>query len=199
GIALGPGPAGVVEHPARQQADQALQVRPRAAHRQVQGRYRVTEGVPARGQGLLEVAPLVVDLRDDHGARHPHRGALVPQHPGQAVHALGRGDSEKGRVRRAEPGPQVAGEVGVAGVSSRFTLTPPCTSGATVKLTERCCLISTSSKSLTVVPSSTRPMRWMTPVAVSSASTSVVFPEPQSPTITTFRTPPGWPAGAAPP
>src|SRR5215472_1345502 len=85
------------------------------------------------------------------------------------------------------------------GVSSRFTLTPECVSGATVRLTERCCLISTSSKSLTVVPSSTRPIRWMVPVALSSASTRVVLPEPEWPTSTTLRTPPGWSAGAAPP
>ena len=124
GVALGPGPARVVEHAARQQPDQALQVRARAAHGQVQRCHRVAEGVPARAQGLLEVAPLVVDLRDDDGAGHPHRGTLVPQHPGQAVHALGGGDSEEGRVRRTEPGPQVAGEVGVTGGIQQVHLDP---------------------------------------------------------------------------
>src|SRR6266699_1735717 len=39
----------------------------------------------------------------------------------------------------------------------------------------------------------------MAPVALSSASTSVVFPAPEWPTSTTLRTPPGWSAGAAPP
>src|SRR5215471_19359580 len=85
------------------------------------------------------------------------------------------------------------------GVSSRLTLTPPWISGASVRLAERCCLISTSSKSLTVVPSSTRPARWMVPVATSSASTSVVLPAPEWPTSTTLRTPTCWPAAGAPP
>ena len=60
--------------------------------------------------------------------------------------------------------------------------------GARVRLTERCCLTSASSKSLTVVPSSMLPGRWIVPVAASSASTRVVFPVPEWPTSTTFRT-----------
>src|SRR5215472_143186 len=39
----------------------------------------------------------------------------------------------------------------------------------------------------------------MAPVALSSASTRVVLPEPEWPTSATLRTPPGWSAGAAPP
>src|SRR5215472_391968 len=85
------------------------------------------------------------------------------------------------------------------GVSSRLTLTPAWVRGASVRLTDRCCLISTSSKSLTVVPSSTRPARWMVPVATSSASTSVVLPAPEWPTSTTLRTLLCWPAAGAPP
>src|SRR5262249_34719087 len=85
------------------------------------------------------------------------------------------------------------------GVSSRLTLTPAWISGASVRLADRCCLISTSSKSLTVVPSSTRPARWMVPVATSSASTSVVLPAPEWPTSTTLRTLLCWPAAGAPP
>src|SRR5260221_4036390 len=76
---------------------------------------------------------------------------------------------------------------------------PLCVTGARVRLTERCCLTSTSSKSLTVVPSSTRPGRWIVPVATSRVSTRVVFPAPEWPTSTTFRTVSGWPAvGALP-
>src|SRR6185437_12321204 len=74
---------------------------------------------------------------------------------------------------------------------------PACVNGAKVRLTERCCLISTSSKSLTVVPSSTLPIRWVVPVAASSASTRVVFPAPEWPTSTTLRTLSGWPAEGA--
>src|SRR5580658_1285294 len=71
---------------------------------------------------------------------------------------------------------------------------PLCTRGASVRLTDRCCRISTSSKSLTVVPSSMLPCRWMVPVAVSSASTRLVLPDPEWPTSTTFRT---WSAAGA--
>src|SRR3984885_6692732 len=71
---------------------------------------------------------------------------------------------------------------------------PLCTRGARVRLTERCCLISTSSKSLTVVPSTMLPCRWMVPVAASSASTRLVFPDPEWPTSTTLRT---WSAAGA--
>src|SRR5450755_1056204 len=65
---------------------------------------------------------------------------------------------------------------------------PLCTIGARVKLTERCCLTSTSSKSLTVVPSSMLPERWIVPVATRSASIRLDLPVPEWPTSTTFRT-----------
>src|ERR1035441_8475623 len=65
---------------------------------------------------------------------------------------------------------------------------PLCTTGARVKLTERCCLTSTSSKSLTVVPSSMLPERWIVPVATRSASIRLDLPVPEWPTSTTFRT-----------
>src|SRR6202012_5544395 len=66
--------------------------------------------------------------------------------------------------------------------------------GAKVKLTERCCLTSTSSKSLTVVPSSTLPGRPIVPVAARSVSIRLDLPVPEWPTRTTFRT---WPADGA--
>ena len=43
------------------------------------------------------------------------------------------------------------------GVSSMLTVTPSETNGVRARFTDRFCLISTSSKSLAVVPSSTRP------------------------------------------
>ena len=42
-----------------------------------------------------------------------------------------------------------------------------------------------------MVPSVTEPARLIVPVTASSASTSVVFPEPEWPTSTTLRTLPG--------
>ena len=104
--------AGVAEQLLRQQPDQPVH---RGPDRQVQRRHGVAEGVPAGGQGGVEVGPLVVDLGDDHGARHAHRGALLPQHPGHAVDPVGGGDGEQRRVGGPQPGPEVPREVGVAG------------------------------------------------------------------------------------
>src|SRR5689334_4435288 len=59
--------------------------------------------------------------------------------------------------------------------------------GASDKETEICFVISSGSKSLTVVPSSTRPARLMAPAASRSASVSEVFPVPPCPTRTMFR------------
>src|SRR3984957_2312749 len=87
----------------------------RGADRQVQGSDRVAEGRTAGVQAGVEIGALMVDLGDDHRARHAHRGALLPQHPGQPVDPLGGGDGEQRRVRGPEPGPEVPREVGVAG------------------------------------------------------------------------------------
>src|SRR5580704_10138638 len=55
-------------------------------------------------------------------ARGMPTAALLPQHPGQAVDPVGGGDGEERRVRRAEPGPQVSREVGVAGCVEQVDL-----------------------------------------------------------------------------
>ena len=57
----------------------------------------------------------MVQLGDDDGARRARVGALVPQHRGQAVDAVGGGDGEEGGVGRSQACPQVTDEVGVAG------------------------------------------------------------------------------------
>ena len=87
------------------------------------------------------------------------------------------------------------------GVSTRLTLMPSCTSGATAREIERPWACSDSSKSHTVVPSRTEPARGTAPAEASSVSTSVVLPEPPGPTTTTLRIRSGllasrsWPAG----
>ena len=48
-------------------------------------------------------------------------------------------------------------------------------------------VFSSGLKSHTVVPSSTRPVRSMTPARYSSASARVVFPDPCDPTSATLR------------
>src|SRR6185503_20508264 len=74
------------------------------------------------------------------------------------------------------------------GVSSRLIFTPSYTNGAHESATDRCCRTAAGSWSETVVPSVTDPARGIVPVAARSASTSVVFPEPEWPTSTTLRT-----------
>src|SRR4051794_28113042 len=64
---------------------------------------------------------------------------------------------------------------------------PSCSNGASAKEMDRCWRTSASSKSLTVLPSSTRPARGIVPVATRRASTSVVLPAPEWPTSTTLR------------
>src|SRR3954454_19646952 len=85
------------------------------------------------------------------------------------------------------------------GVSIRLTLTPSCCNDASARPTDRCCDISASSKSHTVVPSTVEPCLVSTPEATSRASTSVVLPPPDGPTSTTLRMAAGLSAvGAAP-
>src|SRR4051812_43393307 len=76
---------------------------------------------------------------------------------------------------------------------------PSCCREASARPTERCCAISASSQSQTVVPSATLPGLVSTPEATSRASTSVVLPPPDGPTSTTLRMAAGLSAvGAAP-
>ena len=71
-----------------------------------------------RDRGLL-VGARVVAPGDDDRPRHPDRGALLPLRDrgrvDQAFAALVRGDDEQRGVRGAQPGPQLADEVAVAG------------------------------------------------------------------------------------
>jgi hypothetical protein len=91
-------------------------------HRQVEGGDTVAEGVLAGDEDLVEVRPLVVDLGDHDGSGHADLGALLPQHPRQAVHAVAGGHDEQGGVGGAQPGAQVAHEVGVAGSVQKIDL-----------------------------------------------------------------------------
>src|SRR5438067_10021349 len=69
----------------------------------------------------------------------------------------------------------------------RLTLWPSHSKGASDRATEIVRLTSSGSKSVVVVPSSTRPTRLMAPAQCSSASVSVVFPAPPWPTRATLR------------
>ncbi len=91
----------------------------RTVQREVQRQYGVgvvaAEGLRADPCHLLEVGAGGLQVRDHDGARHADGGALLPDHAGRAVHAVGGRDDEEGRVRRAQTGPQLTDEVGVPG------------------------------------------------------------------------------------
>src|SRR5687768_2182837 len=67
-----------------------------------------------------------------------------------------------------------------------LSLWPSYSNGRIERFVEIPRLCSSGSKSETVFPSSTRPMRWMMPFEKRSASASVVFPELPCPTRATF-------------
>src|SRR5256886_8631324 len=69
----------------------------------------------------------------------------------------------------------------------RLILCPSYSKGATASDTEILRLTSSASKSVVVVPSSTRPWRGMAPAQKRSASARVVFPAPPWPTRATLR------------
>src|SRR6476620_3255030 len=66
-------------------------------------------------------------------------------------------------------------------------LWPSHANGATASETEMLRFAASGSKSHTVVPSSTRPVRGIAPAVNSSASASVVLPDTPWPTSTTLR------------
>ena len=85
------------------------------ADRHVERHDLLPERVLGLAQHPLEVGPGLVQLGDDHDARHRHRGALAPQRPGRVVDALvGRHDEER-TVGRAQAGAELTDEVGVPG------------------------------------------------------------------------------------
>ena len=106
---------------------------------------------------------------------------------GLDLDALDGRDDEHGQVGDAERRGDVVDEVGVPGVSSRLTLWPSHSKGARVSDTEMVRFCSSGSKSVTVLPSSTRPIRLVSPATKSSASVKVVFPAWPCPTSATLR------------
>ena len=115
GRALLAGAAAVVVDLLRQQADQTSGGSVVGGQREIEGQYAVPEDALAHGHGLVEVGALLVDLGDDHCARHADRRALLPQQTRAAVDTVHRGDDEQCGVRGAEPGAEVTDEVGVPG------------------------------------------------------------------------------------
>lgn len=114
----------IVEDPLGEQADQAVYggvaVGARCpVQREVEGddgvRVLAAERRPAQLGHLVEVGAGRFQVCDDQRARHADGRALVPDHPGRAGHAVGCRDNEKGRVRRAQTGPEFPDEIGVSG------------------------------------------------------------------------------------
>lgn len=154
GVALHALPGGVVVHALGEQAEQAGDGGvPVGAGRPVQGQVERDDGVgvlgsedlAADGGHLCIVGPGGLQMGDDDGAGHADGLALVPDHAGGAVDAVGGGDDEKGRVRGAQTGLELADEVGVSGVSRMLILIPPHSTGTRDSCTDRCCRCSISS------------------------------------------------------
>jgi hypothetical protein len=56
----------------------------------------------------------VIQPAHHHHPRHPDLGALLPQGDSGSVDAIPGRDHEQRRIRRPQPGPQLAHEVGIA-------------------------------------------------------------------------------------
>ena len=70
----------------------------------------------------MEVGPRLVLLVDEHHARDAEGGASSPRRLGADLDAVDGADHEHGQVGNGEGGVDLAGEVGVAGVSRRLIL-----------------------------------------------------------------------------
>ncbi len=109
-----PLPGADVEDGLGQQADEPGRCVVVREEWQVQRVDAVPEDALADLQHRVEVAARLVDVGDHDRARHPHGGALLPDHPRAAVDAVHGGDHEERGVRAAQPRPKLTGEVSVA-------------------------------------------------------------------------------------
>ena len=116
GLALDAAAAGVVEDLLRQQPDQpGRRCRRRRASAGTAAARRRRTPAGRRRPSRRSRRAVLVELGDDDGARHADGGALLPEHLGRAVDAVDGGHDEQRGVGGAQPGAQVADEVGVAG------------------------------------------------------------------------------------
>ena len=114
-VAFDPAPGRVVVHALREQRDQPTDAVVVGQHRQVQGQHAVAEGALCREEGLVVVGACGVELGHHDGPRHADGRALLPQHSGHAVDAVGGRDDEERGIGGAEASAEIADEVGVAG------------------------------------------------------------------------------------
>ncbi len=103
-----------VRHRADHQVDEAGDLGP-LADRDVERQHLVAERRPGRREDAVVVGARLVELGDHHRAGHAHRGTLAPQRGGRVVDRLAGRDHEQCAVGGAEPGPDLAHEVGVPG------------------------------------------------------------------------------------
>ena len=85
------------------------------AHGHVERQDLVAERRLGGREHAVVVGAGLVELGDHHGSRHAHLGALAPQCGGGVVDGLAGRDHEERAVRGAEPGADLAHEVGVPG------------------------------------------------------------------------------------
>ena len=119
------------------------------------------------GERPVERGALLVELVDED---HPGDAQLLGEPPdvlGLDLDALDGADDEHGEVGDPQGGVHVADEVGVAGSVDEVDLVALPLERAPSTATATCSrLCSSGSKSMTVVPSSTRPSRLMAPARI---------------------------------
>ena len=138
-------------------------------------------------QRAAEVGALPVELVDDDGAGQLVFVGELPDLFGLHLHAGDRVYHDQGGIRRHQGRARVVDEDVVAGRIEEVDLGlfPFATAMAVEILILR--WISSSSKSVIVLPSSTRSRRLVAPAVNSNAAVSVVLPESPWPTTPTFR------------
>ena len=157
------------------------------ADRELERRDAGAEPLLQLVERAVERRALAVELVDEDHARDAALLGELPRDLGLHLDALDRGDDEHARSAAWSAAATSPTKSAYPGVSSRLTLWPSTSNGASASDTEMRRRSSSGSKSQTVVPSSTRPIRGIAPAAKSSASASDVLPAPPWPTRATLR------------
>jgi hypothetical protein len=149
-----------------------------AAGRQIDRQTLPAEERLDRREQAGQIGVLGVDLVDDDEAAETAFCRPVHHPRGDHLDAGLRADDDRRGLHGVERADRLAEKVRKSGVSIRWTRVS-CVSRCTTDARSECCHdFSSGSKSLTVVPRSTVPASLIAPDASSSASASVLLPDP---------------------
>ena len=155
---------------------------------QLEGRDAGAEPVAQLVEGALEVGPLAVELVDEDHPGHVELGRRPPHRLGlHLARRRPRDTTNTARSATRSAACDVADEVGVARRVDEVDLVALPLERGHRQGEREAPACSSGSWSQTVVPSSTRPSRLVAPAQWSSASASVVLPDPPWPTRATLR------------